>query len=424
MITGRNIIAIASNWHFDPTSKHHIMEILSEQNHVLWVNYHGSRRPQVSAAEAQAIFSKLKQVSDGPEWISDRLLVLTPLVLPLPGSSWARLINQKLVVRQIRRALKKLPNNPVQLWSFAPDVDYLVNGFDEELDLYYCVDEFSEFSTYDADTIKRLERQLMDRSDLVITTAGRLQQSKSQYHPRTHLVTHGVSYDHFAQATDERTDIPEDMRGIRAPLFGFFGMIQDWIDLELIAALARRRREWSFVLVGKQEVSTDICAGHPNIHLVGQVPFATLPGYCKAFDVALIPFKINRLTVNVNPIKLREYLAAGLPVVSTDLPEVRPYRPHVHIASTVDDFEKACLQALQERSAHHQELRQAAVRHETWRDKVEQLSALVEQTLSDRSENAEYGLRNAECGIKPRAPTVREGKGMQNVESPKSSPLV
>ncbi len=378
MISGKNIIAIASNWHFDPTSKHHVMKILSEQNNVLWVNYHGSRRPQVSASDARAVLRKLKQVAQGPEWVSETMLVLTPFLLPLPGSATARTINRTLVTRQIRKALKQFPRQPVQLWSFAPDVDYLVGRFDEEIDLYYCVDEFSEFSGYDREAIQRLERRLIERCDVVVTTAGHLQDAKSKLHPNTHLVTHGVSYEHFARACDDTVQIPQAMHGTRAPVFGFFGMIADWIDLDLIAELARRRPEWSFVLLGQQSTSIDACADLSNVHLLGRVPFDALPGYCKAFDVGLIPFRINRLTLHVNPIKLREYLAAGLPVVSTDLPEVRRYRPHVHIGRSLDEFEKACERALQERTDHHRELRQAAVRNETWRDKVEQLSALVE----------------------------------------------
>jgi glycosyltransferase involved in cell wall biosynthesis len=381
MISGKNIIAIASNWHFDPTSKHHVMRILSEQNNVLWVNYHGSRRPQVSASDARAVFRKLRQVAQGPERISETMLALTPLLLPLPGSATARRLNRALVVRQIRQALRQFPRQPVQLWSFAPDVDYLVGRFDEQLDLYYCVDEFSEFSGYDRETIQRLERRLIERCDIVVTTAGHLQESKSELHSNTHLVTHGVSYDHFARAGDDATNVPRVMRDLRAPVFGFFGMIADWIDLDLIAELARRRPEWSVALIGQSSTSTDVCAALSNVHLLGQVPFDDLPGYCKAFDVGLIPFRINRLTRHVNPIKLREYLAAGLPVVSTDLPEVRRYRPHVHIGRSIDEFEQACEQALQERTPHHRELRQAAVRNETWHDKVEQLSALVDDVL-------------------------------------------
>jgi len=404
VISGKNIIAIASNWHFDPTSKHHVMKILSEQNNVLWVNYHGSRRPQVSASDARAVFRKLRQVAQGPEWVSETMLVLTPFLLPLPGSATARTLNRTLVARQIRRALKQFPRQPVQLWSFAPDVDYLAGRFDEEIDLYYCVDEFSEFSGYDREAIQRLERRLIERCDLVVTTAGNLQDAKSKLHPNTHLVTHGVSYEHFARARDEAVQIPQAMRDICAPVFGFFGMIADWIDLDLIAELARRRAEWSFVLLGQPSTSIDACADLSNVHLLGQVPFDALPGYCKAFDVGLIPFRINRLTQNVNPIKLREYLAAGLPVVSTDLPEVRRYRPHVHIGPSVDEFEKACERALQERTAHHCELRQTAVRNETWRDKVEQLSALVNDVLLKPNRAPWHTTRAEESGLATRMP--------------------
>ncbi len=413
MISGKNIIAIASNWHFDPTSKHHVMKILSERNHVLWVNYHGSRRPRVSASDALAVFRKLRQVAQGPEWVSETMLVLTPFLLPLPGSATARKLNRTLVTHQIRKALKQFPRQPVQLWSFAPDVDYLVGRFDEEMDLYYCVDEFSEFSGYDREAIQQLERRLIERCDVVVTTAGNLQDAKSKLHPNTYLVTHGVSYEHFASARDDAVQVPQamrdrcDMHGMRAPVFGFFGMIADWIDLDLIAVLARRRPEWSFVLLGQQSTSIDACADLSNVHLLGQVPFNALPGYCKAFDVGLIPFRINRLTLHVNPIKLREYLAAGLPVVSTDLPEVRRYRPHVHVARSIDEFEKACEQALQERTAQHRARRQAAVRNETWRDKVEQLSALVVDVLLKPDRAPWHTTRSEESGLATRiSPSV------------------
>jgi len=279
--------------------------------------------------------------------------------------------------------------------------------------IYYCVDEFSEFSGYDREAIQRLERRLIERCDLVITTAEHLQDAKSRLHPNTHLVTHGVSYEHFARARDDIVQVPQAMRdmqgmhGMCAPVFGFFGMIADWIDLDLIAELARRRPEWSFVLLGQASTSIDACAGLSNVHFLGQVPFDVLPGYCKAFDVGLIPFRINRLTLHVNPIKLREYLAAGLPVVSTDLPEVRRYRAHVHIGRSVDEFEKACEQALQERTDHHCKLRQATVRNETWRDKVEQLSSLVDDVFlrPNRARRPRHTTSDEKSGLATRIPS-------------------
>ncbi len=382
MIRGRNIIAIASNWHFDPTSKHHVMQRLAAHNNVLWVNYHGSRRPSASGRDLRSIAGKLGEVVRGVERMGPQLSVMTPLLLPLPGSGSARRVNRTLVVRQIRRALRQFPEAPTQLWSFAPDVSYLMGQFGEELDLYYCVDEFSAFSDYDTAAIQRLERELINQSDIVITTSEYLRSAKSDLHPYVHLVAHGVDYEHFSRSTAETTAIPKAVKGIQGPVLGFFGMIQDWVDLELLTTVARRNPGWSFVLVGKSAIDTTRLAALPNVHLPGQVPYATLPGYCRAFDVALIPFHINELTRNVNPIKLREYLAAGLPVVSTDLPEVRPYRPHVLIAHDVDSFEAACRTALQQRTASHRKARQDAVRNETWDRKVEILSELVEGRLA------------------------------------------
>lgn len=383
------------------------MELLSRENHILWVNYHGSRRPQFNRTDAASVVKKLGQIWRGPQWAGERFLVLTPFVIPQPGNPRVEAMNRTLLAFQIRRALARFPKQPVQLWSFAPDVAYLIGQFGEELSLYYCVDEFSEFSAYDAKVTRRSERELISKCDVVITTARRLQEAKRDLHPETHLVPHGVCYEHFARATDAATEVPPCMKEIAAPVFGFFGMIQDWIDLRLIVALAKRRPGWSFVLIGKQEAPVDECAAQPNVHLLGQVPYATLPGYCRAFDVALIPFKINALTVHVNPIKLREYLAAGLPVVSTDLPEVRAYCPHVRIAKTVDEFEEACRQALQERTPHFAALRQAAVQNETWESRVEQLSVIVQRILGEQSGPPTF----KRCGVVKRDPVSAESDG-------------
>lgn len=384
MVTDRNIVCIASNWFFDPTSKHHVMKQLAERNHVVWVNYHGSRRVQASAADIRTVLAKLGQILAGPQRVTPNLTVLTPIVLPLPGSAWVRRLNRLILVGQIRRLLRRLPDRPVQLWTFAPDVSYLAGRFSEEALVYYCVDEFSEFAGYDAPLISRLERELIDRADLVITTSRRLQESKSKLHPQTHLVAHGVDYEHFARATDSRTEVPDDLRSIHHPVLGFFGLIQEWVDIELIAEVARRRPDWSIVLIGKPLTDTAPLSGLPNVHLTGQRLYADLPGCCKAFDVGLIPFRINELTLNVNPIKLREYLAAGLPVVSTPLPEVMSYQPLVAVADTAEGFVAACERAMAENSSEQIARRQAIMKAETWQAKVEHLSTLVEEALRHR----------------------------------------
>ena len=116
----------------------------------------------------------------------------------------------------------------------------------------------------------------------------------------------------------------------------------------------------------------------PNVHLVGQRPYEALPGFAKGFTAAILPFKVNRLTENVNPIKLREYLAAGLPVVATPLPEVRPYASVVRVGATQEEFADALEQAVRDTSEASARQRMEAVCKETWLARVEHISALVE----------------------------------------------
>jgi glycosyltransferase involved in cell wall biosynthesis len=135
-------------------------------------------------------------------------------------------------------------------------------------------------------------------------------------------VRHGVDHAHFRQALDPQTIVPQDLAHLPRPVIGFFGLIADWVDLDLMAHVAGQFPAASLVLLGK--ITTDVSAleRQPNVHFLGRKPYAQLPAYCKGFDVALMPFRINELTLNANPLKVREYLAAGLQVVSTQIPEV------------------------------------------------------------------------------------------------------
>ena len=389
MIEDRNILCIASNWFYDPTSKHHVMKLLSERNHVVWMNYHGSRRPRASAADVGAIASKLRQFVEGPKQVDENITVVTPIVLPVPGNPVVTKLNRRLLTKQIRGVLRTLPPRPVQLWSFAPDVDYLCGQFDEECVVYYCVDEFSAFSGYDRRAILDAERRLAGRADLVVTTSQTLYDAKRPLNDNTVLVTHGVDVEHFAAATSDAHPIPNDMAELPRPVLGFWGLLQDWLDLELLAEVASARPGWSVGLIGEAAVDVSKLASLPNVHLLGRRPYASLPAYAKAFDVGLIPFRDNDLTRAVNPIKLREYLSAGLPVVSTPMPEVRRYGELVHIASDAASFVAACERALMESSAGEIQSRQTAMRAESWSSKVAQLSAHVQATADQvRSETS------------------------------------
>jgi len=262
----------------------------------------------------------------------------------------------------------------VQRWTCAPDVDYACVQFGEDCGVYYCVDEFSQFSGYDAAAIREAEKRLAHRADLVVTTSTALYESKRFFNTRTVLVTHGVDLAHFAKATAPETAVPQDVAGLPRPIFGFWGLIQDWLDVPLIARLAQARPDASIVLIGEAATDVSVLSSLPNVHLLGRRPYEQLPAYAKAFDAGLIPFCVNELTRAVNPIKLREYLSAGLPVVSTALPEVERYGSLARVARDAEAFIQACDTAAApdagERTFSARFMRQNAMREETWEAKL------------------------------------------------------
>ncbi|MBN2212138.1 MAG: glycosyltransferase [Sedimentisphaerales bacterium] len=373
MIENRIILCFASGYDAPPTSKHHVMHLLAQRNVVLWVNYHASRTPTVSSSDLAYIRRKLKEVFAGLTNPRKNLYVLTPMVIPLPNRTWARKLNRLLLLTQLRAALRKLPSKPVQLWSFTPDISYLLGRFGEEKVVYYCVDDHAAFTGYDTAQVLRDEEDLCRRADLVVTTSQTLQEQKKPYNPNTLLVPHGVDYEHFATAVHSNPAEPADMANIPHPRLGFFGLIRDWVNVDLLAQIARQCPDWHFVLLGDSTVDLAPYRGLANMHFLGRKSYQELPGYCRYFDVGLIPFQVNQLTHAVNPIKLREYLAAGLPVVSTPMPEVMRYNHLIHIANTPETFIAALETCLTE-DADGRERRCQAMAHETWPDKLEQIT--------------------------------------------------
>lgn len=381
-IIGRTIVCFASGYDAPPTSKHHVMHLLAEHNVVLWVNYHASRAPSASSADLRSMVSKLAQVARGLHKVRANLYVLTPLVVPLPSSSGARKLNRALLISQLRTALARVGDGPVQVWSFTPDVAYAMGHFQIERTVYYCVDDHASFSGYDREQVLRDEAELCRRSDLVVTTSMALQEAKKPLARRCVLVPHGVDYEHFARATTNGLVEPDDLADIPRPRLGFFGLIRDWVDLDLLAEVARRRPDWHVVLLGDSTIDLSTYRSIPNLHFLGRKPYEQLPAYCRHFDVGLIPFRVNELTRAVNPIKLREYLAAGLPVVSSPLPEVRLYERLIEIAASPEEFVAGVERALGEGPARRSE-RRDAMSGETWPAKVERISRELTAAGSD-----------------------------------------
>jgi len=360
------------------------MRRLARHNNIIWVNWHASRRPRVRPYDLRMIWSKIRQIGRGPRQVSGNITAVTPFQVPMPGSRMARRLNTFSVRRAIDGVLETLPSRPVQLWSFAPDVGDFVGCFNEELSLYYCVDAFGEFPGYDRAMIERHERELMARCDVVITTSEPLYESKRRLHPNVHLVEHGVDYDSLSRAVNvedspwrEELPIPLELASLPRPIIGYVGVVGEWVDLELVAALARGRPEASVVIIGPALVPPGRCANLPNVHWLGERNHSSLPNYLRLFDVGLIPFKHVPLTRCANPIKLYEYLAAGVPVVSTALPSVRPIPNAVWIADDPVRTMRCCEDALAHNDPADRRKRSQMMRSESWESRLEQIATII-----------------------------------------------
>jgi len=237
---------------------------------------------------------------------------------------------------------------PVQ-WFYSPmTAPSFAGRFAARSIVYDCMDELANFRFAPPDIADR-ERFLLSKADVVFTGGFKLFQSKSRYHGNVHFFGCGVDTKHYGKARLPETALPEDVAHLAKPIFGYFGVIDERIDYELLAALACGLPDASIVMVGPlAKVERQMLPDSPNIHWIGQRSYDELPALVKAFDVCLMPFALNESTQFINPTKTLEYMAAGKPIVSTAVPDVvHNFTPIVSIARSPDEFVVAVKRAYQ-----------------------------------------------------------------------------
>ena len=378
------IIAFSKDWTEDPTSNHHVLRELAKTRRVLWLNSLATRTPKLSSGrDLGKIRRKLHEFAAGPVNVENDLWVTTPLVLPLPNSALARAINRRLLRGFVDRLRLRLGIDSFQLWSFLPTTAAYF-GIGEEVAVYYCVDEWITFGGLDPAEVARLERQLLRRVDVTFATSRALYDKKRVACANTHLAPHGVDHARFASALDPALAIPADLAALPEPRIGFFGTLRPFIDYELIAAIARQRPEWSVVLIGQELADLSALRGLANVHLLGRRTHELLPAYCKGFSVGLVPYRIDDQVQFINPLKLREYLAAGLPVVSTAMPEVTALGDLAHVFATADEAVGIIEHAIATDSPVARIARSAALTSSGWPARIARTAQLVDDVAERR----------------------------------------
>ena len=265
------------------------------------------------------------------------------VVVPVLSENLAQQVHTTYISRLMDSLLLEHDITRHTLWYYTP----MALAFTEHLSpiniVYDCMDELSKFAGAPEGLID-LERRLLDRADVVLTGGTSLYEAKRSRHSNVHACPSSVDAAHFAAARHPGID-PPDQAQIPHPRMGFFGVIDERMDLDLLDGIAAARPDWHLVLLGPVvKISTEVLPRRMNLHYLGTKDYDALPSYIRGWDVALLPFARNEATRFISPTKTPEYLAAGKPVVSTSIQDVvRPYGETglARIADTVEDFAKA-----------------------------------------------------------------------------------
>ncbi len=389
LASGTPLVVFGDDWGRHVSSMQHLFRHVVPRYPVIWVNSIGHRVPSLSVADLRRVWEKTLGRSQGnvdrhPSTLARPAprVIIEPRVIPLHKYRTVLAFNTWSLVRDIRKALHKLESHhrPILITGSPPSVN-VVGRLGESASVYFCMDEFLQLPGVSADMIGPLEQRLLRRVDAVIATAEKLTRTKQPRSGRVYHLPQGVTFTHFAKRRPE----PSDLRRLPRPRLGFAGGVSACVDVSLLSRLSREFRTGSVVLVGP--VSIDVAQlDLPNIHVLGPKSYDQLPAYVQGFDVGIIPYLLNEWTEAVDPLKLLEYLAAGIPAVSTPLPEVEKYSNTVSIASGGDAFVAAVKEVLLRDSDLVRRTGQDLAAQHTWERRAATFLDIVADLVGEHAE--------------------------------------
>lgn len=309
------------------------------------------------------------------------------VVVPHISNFDRELFNLVELQRELLKKLFTLKNiHNYICWFYTPMSLEIAKDLQPLATVFDCMDELSAFKFAPPELIEN-ERRLLQKADLVFTGGQSLYEAKKDKHPKVFAFPSSIDVDHFAQARNI-TEEPDDQRHIPFPRLGFCGVIDERMDIELLGKVAELRPDWHFVMIGPivKIAETDLPI-HDNIHYLGGKDYQDLPAYLSGWDVAMMPFAINEATRYISPTKTPEYLAAGLPIVSTPIRDVvRPYYDlgFVYIANSAEDFSFYCEQAMKEISSEKLAKSDEFLTQNSWDKTWSQMKRLIDVTISTK----------------------------------------
>ncbi len=322
--------------------------------------------------------SRLRQVND-------RLTVYTPPAYPpfsqkiSPIHRW----NTRLLASQVKTLAQRLSFKNYILGVSWPLSVGMLRELKPRWSYYDCSDNYPTYPGLKADQKKLFhsEEELLRSVNLVFCSARGLAEVKAAYNPHCFFIPNGV--DPSFLLTGEK-EVPRDLKSMRKPILGYMGTIGEWVDFDALTGLARARPEWSIVLIGPLVANrlASVLARVPNLHWLGEKRYGELPAYLRQFDVCLIPFKMNAFTEKIHPTKFHQYLGAGKPVVSSDLPDLKPFSPWVMFYRSLSEMEERVGEALRDDSGEKASERRRIAGENTWDQRVKTIKGIFDKYLN------------------------------------------
>lgn len=396
MLKDCDIIYFANDWNADNrTSSHQIATVLGQNNRLLYVECGGLRAPAASGRDVKRIFAKVSKFLSGrkrQDGFND-FSVISLFLLPFHSVPAIRRLNRWITLLTLKYHLKRLHMPRPIAFFFFPHIGHLSGRLNEILSVYYCIDDYSSFPGVEREEIKRMDRRLLEKADVTFVVSKSLLEDKKGFSRPVFYSPHGVDLEHFRMNGD--TDVPVEIRKRihKEKVILYWGLVADWTDFDLVEFLLQNNPEKQFIFLGRVCVPVERLKKYSNVDFFGPVDYRDLPAYAKCASALIIPFLINDWTSKINPIKLKEYLATGKPVVSTAIPEAVRSLPHIAVAETKEEFSRCLDQAVENDTPGARDLRLQSIADLTWTNRVEEISSVIARQIADRNRETEWPNR-------------------------------
>ena len=372
----RDLIVLAEDWGALPTSSQHLIRNLPGRRRILWVNSVGMRRPRLTRHDMSRLVNKAREMLFGSKQsarpnaeIPEGMEVLSPRAIPWPGLNTAYKINQKVLGGQLRTRVKAMGlKNPVLWIAFPTGLVAIAAGLHDKI-IYYCADDYGALGGVDHEPVLEMEKVLVEKADMILATSETLMEKFPA--EITHFLPHGVDLEKFTTPVPRAVDLADAPK-----IAGFYGSFLDRIDVPLLRQTALDLPDWQFVFIGRVEDHEKQLLALDNVTFLGSRPHDELAGYVQHWTVSMLPFRDCPMVDAMNPLKLREYLAAGTPIASVEFPALAPYRPLVSLGNGGRDFASAIIEASKDTGRKNE--RQQSVAGESWRQRALEAHEFIE----------------------------------------------